>query len=270
MASEQLPRKSENASRFAVFDLNNSILRNRSMSYMPSFKLDRRADKTTGAELTFDYVVHRLGEVDFPDAVKRLGFLPVMSGGTPSDVEMELDFLGERYRLSKKDGVFACETVNGQDAGLNERSIVCYYALSKARGEPFYDFCLIDSFAHGVFSSTQGSGSGLGGLTKPLAEALSGLSPEEQIVRFAAAAESLGMERLSGGETGAAQNTAHKWAYQLLPKTPVQAIFYEEDDEFPPDLRVYWDKTAIQVFDFEPLAVLQGCFIHALVERCRE
>jgi hypothetical protein len=244
------------------------------MSYMPSFKRDRRTDKTTGGELTFDYVVHRLAEVDFADAVKRLGFMPVSSGAAETEMEeMEIGFLGERYRLSKKDGVCSCEPMSGRavSSNLNTKSILCYYALSAARGEPLYDFCLIDHFAHGVFSSTRReAGSVLGGMTGPLTKSLDGLSPEEQAARFAAVAGRLGMKPLDGKGSSAEQSATHKWAYQLLPKTPVQVVFYEADDEFPPDLRVYWDKTAIQVFDFEPLAVLQGCFIHALADNCRE
>jgi hypothetical protein len=237
------------------------------MEYMPSFRRDRQSDKTTGAELTFDYVVHRLGEVDFAEVAARLGFLPVMRDGAVSATEMEIVFLGERYRLSKKDGDFRCEPTGGPR--ILEGSLVCYYALSKVRDEPLYDFCLIDHFAHGVFSSTRReAGSVMEGMQGPLAKALDGLSPEDQIARFAAGAEKLGMKPLDGkgGKTGA----AHKWAFQVFPKMPVQVVFYEADDEFPLDMRVYWDKTAITVLAFEPLAVLQGRFIHALAENCRK
>ncbi|MDR1230860.1 MAG: DUF3786 domain-containing protein [Spirochaetaceae bacterium] len=236
------------------------------MEYMPTFRRDRRSDKTTGSELTFDYVVHRLGEVDFAEAVTRLGFLPVARDGAFSDSEMEIDFLGERYRLSKKDGVFRCEATGGNEVSLEAKSIVCYYALSKARGEPLFDFCLIDHFAHGVFSSTRRqAGAVMEGMTSRIAKALDGLSPEEQAARFAAGAERLGMKPVDGGT-----NTTRKWAYHVFPQMPVQVAFYEADDEFPPDLRIYWDKSAIGVFDFEPLAVLQGCFINALARNCRE
>jgi hypothetical protein len=231
------------------------------MEYMPSFRRDRQSDKTTGAELTFDYVVHRLGEVDFAEAAVRLGFSVMRDGAAEPDV-MEIDFLGERYRLSKKDGDFRCEPAGGPR--ILEGSLVCYYALSKVRGEPLYDFCLMDNFSHGVFSSTRReAGSVMEGMKGPLAKTLDGLRPEDQIARFAAGAEKLGMKPLDG-KTGA----AHKWAYQVFPKMPIQVVFYEADDEFPPDLRIYWDKTAITVLDFEPLAVLQGRFIHALAENC--
>ncbi|MDR2397157.1 MAG: DUF3786 domain-containing protein [Spirochaetaceae bacterium] len=231
------------------------------MSYMPSFRRDRQTDKTTGEELTFDYVVHRLGEVDFADAVRRLGFIPTKDGA--ADDEIEIDFLGQRYRLSKKGGVFSCDTVSGRAVRLNFRSIVCYYALSKARGEPLEDFCLIDRFSHGVFSSTREDISGMGRMTLALRTVLEGCAPEEQVTRFAAGVEWLGMRPLDGDK-----GAAHKWAYDVFPKVPTRVVFYEADDEFPPDLRIYWDKTAIQVFDFEPLAVLQGCFVHVLTESC--
>jgi hypothetical protein len=239
------------------------------MEYMPSFRRDRQSDKTTGAELTFDYVVHRLGEVDFAEAAVRLGFLPVMRDGAVSATETEIDFFGERYRLSKKDGDFRCEPAGGPR--ILEGSLVCYYALSKVRGEPLYDFCLMDNFAHGVFSSTRReAGSVMEGMKGPLAKVLDGLSPEDQITRFTAGAEKLGMKPLDGKTSAAHMSATRKWAYQVFPKMPIQVVFYEADDEFPLDLRVYWDKTAITVLDFEPLAVLQGRFIHALAENCRE
>jgi hypothetical protein len=237
--------------------------------YMPQFKRDRRADKTTGVELTYDYVVHRLQEVDFADAVNRLGFLPVHAEGADSGAAavdiMEIDFLGVRYRLSKNGGVFSVDAVDGRETGLEVRSILCYYALSPAQVEPLFDFCLLDNFSNGVFASTRAgpagdkSKQGWDGRQKDALEtALAGLSPEEEAACFAKAAQKLGMTPVS------AQN-GQKWDYRLLPKMPVQVVFYESDDEFPPALRVYFDKTAIMVFDFEPLAVLNGCLVRTII-----
>jgi hypothetical protein len=56
----------------------------------------------------------------------------------------------------------------------------------------------------------------------------------------------------------------HVWNYLLLPKLPVKIIYYEGDDEYPTKLQILYDKTAIKIFKFEPLAVLHGCFIHGL------
>ena len=179
---------------------------------------------------------------------------------------MEIDFLGCRYRLSKKDGAFFCGAADGQETGLDARSILCYYALSPARGEPLFDFCLLDYFSRGICSSNRAGPDGGtakqgwdGRLKDALSTALRGLSPDAEAACFAAAAHKLGM---TPAETSRVPRT---WDFRLLPKVPVQVRFDESDDEYPPGIRVYYDKTAILVFKFEPLAVLHSCFMRTLI-----
>ncbi|MDR3161466.1 MAG: DUF3786 domain-containing protein [Spirochaetaceae bacterium] len=50
----------------------------------------------------------------------------------------------------------------------------------------------------------------------------------------------------------------------LLPRMPVKVVHYEADEEFPCEVKIFYDKTALNFLDFEPLAVLNGCFINAL------
>jgi hypothetical protein len=146
------------------------------------------------------------------------------------------------------------------------KSVLCYYALSGAALEPVGEMCLLGHFSHGVFSSGRGGETdGLSQMSRMLADAMGDCGPAEQITRFAQGAARLGMTPVDGVKGGGS-----KWRYHLLPKVPVEAVFYEADDEYPVDMRVYYDKTAIQVFDFEPLAVLNACFIHAVAESCRK
>jgi hypothetical protein len=56
----------------------------------------------------------------------------------------------------------------------------------------------------------------------------------------------------------------YTWYYSLLPKIPIKVVYYEADDEFPCEVRIYYDKTVLQFIDFEPLAVLNGCFVGTL------
>jgi hypothetical protein len=40
--------------------------------------------------------------------------------------------------------------------------------------------------------------------------------------------------------------------------------YFEADEEFPCDIKIYYDKTVSEYLDFEPLAVLNGCLVSAL------
>jgi hypothetical protein len=40
---------------------------------------------------------------------------------------------------------------------------------------------------------------------------------------------------------------------------PIKFIYYEGDYEFPSTIRILFDTTAIEVYKFEPLAVLHHC-----------
>jgi hypothetical protein len=61
----------------------------------------------------------------------------------------------------------------------------------------------------------------------------------------------------------------HAWQRRLLPKIPVLIKYFEADDEFPCDIKIYYDKTVAEFLDFEPLAVLNGCFVSALAAAAR-
>jgi hypothetical protein len=40
--------------------------------------------------------------------------------------------------------------------------------------------------------------------------------------------------------------------------------YIETDDEFPCDVKLYYDKNVLSYFGFETAAVLQGCVVDAL------
>jgi len=65
---------------------------------------------------------------------------------------------------------------------------------------------------------------------------------------------------------GEVRNGEHLWTFYVLPKIPIQVIYYEADDEFPCDIKVKFDGGAGRFFDFETLAFLYGSFIHELVK----
>jgi hypothetical protein len=200
-----------------------------------------------GHEKTYQWVIGLLKDADFEGAAKRLGLKLI------SKDELAVDFLGRVYSITRDAITVSSETINWDTGSCafewNTKSVLGYYALSDADLEPANDFCLLKSFSHGVFESSSG--------------ALSHKSPLNKVYgsdynKFREAALELGMK--DEGLQGAGK----KWHYDLLPKMPVKLIYYEGDDEFPTDIKIFFDKTAIEIYKFEPLAVLHGCFIQGL------
>jgi len=74
-----------------------------------------------------------------------------------------------------------------------------------------------------------------------------------------AAAESLG--GWPGGEAGLGGVSL---IFELLPKIPVQLVFYDRDDEFPARTRLLCDLNATEFLEFEFIAVLVTIFVQEL------
>jgi hypothetical protein len=198
---------------------------------------------------TYNWVMKLLAQLDFADAGRRMGLRLV------SPAELEVDFAGRTYAIRPGAITLKAERVRwsirdvtgGEMSDYNIRSTLGYYALSPADIEPAEDFCLLENFSHGVFDQR------MDGIFTPLRKEFG-----DNYGRFRAACEALGMQ-----DEGA-HGSGRQWRYQLLPKLPVRLVYYEGDDEFPTDIKVLWDKNAIVIYKFEPLAQLAGCFMNAL------
>ncbi len=64
-----------------------------------------------------------------------------------------------------------------------------------------------------------------------------------------------------GGESGLGSVSL---IFELLPKIPVQLIFYDRDDEFPARVTLLVDRNATRFLEFEFLAVLVTLFVQVL------
>ena len=69
-----------------------------------------------------------------------------------------------------------------------------------------------------------------------------------------------------GGIEEEPQVGKHLWRFDVLPKIPLKIVFYEADDEFPFDIQIMLDKTALQFLEFEWLAFMVGCFVLAPIK----
>jgi hypothetical protein len=199
------------------------------------------AKNPSGYERTYEAVAARLRRLEFPYAAKRLGFDLI------DRYTMSIDFLGRTYKLDR-DGV---RPVDGDKADVNILSVLAYYALSGSRAEPLYDFALLNTFTGGLFSGGSGDASWMTGPLRKVCDTHE---------RFRRAARNLGM--IYEGSRVAGE---HAWQCRLLPKIPALIKYFEADEEFPCDIKIYYDKTVPEFLDFEPLAVLNGCLVSALV-----
>jgi hypothetical protein len=199
-----------------------------------------------GYEKTYETIAPRLRDLDFPYAALRLGFDLI------DKYRMSIDFLGRTYELDRE-GV---RPADGEKVNVNFLSVLVYYAVSKGGTEPLHDFALLNSFSGGLFSGGSTSG-GSGWMVEPIRKAFGG-----DYERFCRAARDLGMIY-----EGSRVTAEHTWQYRLLPKIPVLVKYFEADDEFPSDVKIYYDKTVPEYLDFEPLAVLNGCLVAAITAR---
>ncbi|MDR1250392.1 MAG: DUF3786 domain-containing protein [Treponema sp.] len=201
-----------------------------------------------GYEKTYDWVVKLLQDCDFEDSAKRLDLRAV------SRNEVSVDFLGRTYLVNRQ-GVSLAEekipwSVASEGFDHNLKSVLGYYVLSEANLDPVNDYCVISGFSGGVFREG-GEGDVF---NNPLGKVYGA-----DYGKFRAVAERLGMEAEESKP-----DLKYTWRYRMLPKIPIKIVYYEGDDEYPTKLQLLYDKTAILFYKFEPLAVLNGCFIAAL------
>jgi hypothetical protein len=69
-----------------------------------------------------------------------------------------------------------------------------------------------------------------------------------------------------GGIEEEAQGGKHSWKFDVLPKIPLKLVYYEADEDFPAEIQIMLDTTAIRFLEFECLAFLVGCFVRALIK----
>jgi len=185
-------------------------------------------------------LITKLSEFDFQESAERLG-LEYVDGG------IQVCFLKREYRITL-DGV---ESLDGQPVNANNGSVLLYYLLSNGRGDPEISYVLFECIPRMI--------SGLGFQNRMMGRPLERKFGNDY-VKFSEAAVNL------GGIEEESQMGKHLWKFNVLPKIPLKIVFYEADDEFPTNIQIMLDKTALQFLEFECLAFMVGCFVRALIK----
>jgi hypothetical protein len=185
-------------------------------------------------------LISKLPECDFQESAERLGL-------EYADGSIQVCFLKRKYRITL-DGV---EALDGQPVNPNNGSVLLYYLLSKGRGDPKNSYILFESIPRMI--------SGLGFQNRMMSQPLERKFGNDYF-KFSEAAVKL------GGIEEDSQVGKHLWKFNVLPKIPLKIVFYEADDEFPTNIQIMLDKTALQFLEFECLAFMVGCFVRALIK----
>jgi hypothetical protein len=192
-----------------------------------------------GYEKTYNWVINLLKNCDFSDSAKRLGLEQI------SENILLINFFDRTYKISKEDIELIEQktiwTVDSEGYEFDLKSVLGYYVLSEANVEPIYEFCTLAQFSGGVFMES------LVAHKNNRFMDIFGTTSE----KFEETMKLLGMECENGNRDG-----KYSWNYKILPKMPIKFIFYEGDDEFPSKMTILYDKTAIKIYKFEPLAIL--------------
>lgn len=165
---------------------------------------------------------------------------------------LTIDFLGRSYLITNQ-GV---EPLDGRPVDVNNRSLLIHYALSEGRARPLESFLPLNRLT-GPMAGRKELDKRL--MVKPLLEFFG-----NDYDKFSRAAKKLG-----GEERGLDESGGRVWRFQVLPKIPVKVVFQEADEEFPADLEILFDHTALDFMGFECLAFLSASFSKALIDAAR-
>jgi hypothetical protein len=193
-----------------------------------------------GYDSIYHELISRLSEIDFQESAARLG-LEYVDGG------VRVSFLKREYRVTS-DGV---EPLDGQPVNVNNLSVLAHYLLSKGQGEPENSYIPFESIPRMIGGLSAQSRL----MNKPLERYFG-----NGYRKFREAAAKL------GGIEEEPQASKHAWRFDILPKIPLQLVFYEADEDFPTEIQILLDITAIQFLEFECLAFMVGCFVRALIK----
>jgi hypothetical protein len=201
-------------------------------------------EENGGYRRIYQDLLRELERVDLAVSARHLG-LPGQDTG-----EIEVVCLGEIYKVSKR-GIRQKE---GSPFPEPVGSVLAHYIIKASCCEPAGRFVTFAELAGPLFK--QGSYS-RDALEYPLVKRYRGRVPE-----LLAAAASLGGR--IGGEGGLGSVSL---ILELLPKIPVQLVFYDQDEEFPARATLLYDRNATLFIEFEFLAVLATYFVQALLRK---
>ncbi|MDR2142689.1 MAG: DUF3786 domain-containing protein [Deltaproteobacteria bacterium] len=193
-----------------------------------------------GYEKNYQLLRSALAQADFGDRARELGFEPVAGGA-------RLSFLGRAYHLDPQE----VRAVDGQPSLANHRSLLIHYILSSGQGGPGSQYLTLWQ-GEGFIRGRRDPGVDI--LTRPLLEAFAA-----DYLAFQKAAQALGGQKLEAEPGG-----WREWLFPVLPRVWMKVGYLPADEEFPTEVRAYFDDLAPTYLGFECLAFLCAVLCQAL------
>lgn len=197
------------------------------------------SEKPNVYEKVYQELLPRLASADIAGAARDLGL--AMQDGAALVPCFGRDF------LVGKDGI---TLASGEKAPLNHRIVLAYYLMHGGRGEnaerfvPYRELPGGQDFARSLSEIVEGRAAKFFGrkldLLNSAAKALGAVSGEDY----------------APGDAS--------FVITALPKLPLLMSFYDADDEFPAEAKVFYDITAPNFLDMECLAVLGFLLVQEL------
>ncbi len=197
------------------------------------------SEKPNVYEKVYQELLPRLASADIAGAARELGL--AMQGGAALVPCFGRDFLVGKQGVSMADGA---------KAPLNHRIVLTYYITHGGRGEnanrfvPYRELPGGQDFARSLSEIVEG-------------RAVKFFGGKLELLNSAAAALSA-----TSGEEYAPGDAS--FVISALPKLPLLMTFYDADEDFPADVKVFYDITAPNFLDMECLAVLGFLLVQEL------
>ncbi|KIX10756.1 DUF3786 domain-containing protein [Dethiosulfatarculus sandiegensis] len=198
------------------------------------------SEKPQVYEKVFQELSQDLAKADFSRAAQNLGLVQTEQG-------LLIPLLGHEYLVGK-------DQITGPDTGtppINHRIVLVHLVLISGRGEvarrfvPYRELPGGQDFARSLAQLVE----------TPLAAHFSG-----RLNALFQAAEKLHAEAAPPEVRADAA-----FQFQALPKLPMMLTFYDADEDFGAECKVFYDLTAPNFLDLECLAALSGILTYELI-----
>lgn len=191
------------------------------------------SDKPEAYEKVYQGLVGRLADMDLKSSAEGLGL-------AWQDGQAVVPFFGRNYLVGPQ-GVSAAD---GNDAAFTHRIVLAWYLIHAGRGEPAGRFVPYrelpggQDFARTLSQLVEGRlCAGFGGRLAELKDGAAAIGGQEAAERFEAVGDAV-------------------YYFDALPNAPLLLSFYDSDEDFPAEAKVFYDITAPNFLDLECLAVL--------------
>ncbi|MBF0526708.1 MAG: DUF3786 domain-containing protein [Deltaproteobacteria bacterium] len=202
------------------------------------------SEKPVAYEQVFEQLMADLGRIDLADRAAELGCRMAAAG-------LIIPFFNSEY-LVNESGV---TDLQGAVPAFTDRIVVCYYLLHYGRGETTGEWVSYRDFKDSAFFMSSFEKN----VHQRTAEFFSG---KLDLLRQCSAA--LGGETVTGMLNS---DLCHR--YQALPRVPLLLSFYDQDEDFPASLTVFFDRSGSEFLDMECLAVLGWILSDKLIQAAK-